>query len=289
MISKLKNSLAYRLPQVYKTLLGFKSIKKAASKPQADVTIITMTGKRLISMTRLSILSIARNWVALPRLIVITDGTISTETVKQKLAFWPGELTVYDWELTASYHLEKKRHNLVKYAGEHVLGKKMAAILHYAELSPVVWLDSDILFFSDFSALIPAANNSGFACGGSEDYSATYDDRILKHYDNDLYQLYMFNSGLMYVYGENLYERFAIEPLLAELRSYVYFFTEQTVFAHMASQSLGILWDLDVVKNFNGDNQSLTAMPADNVVARHYTTNVRHLFWRDAFFHLINA
>jgi hypothetical protein len=76
------------------------------------------------------------------------------------------------------------------------------------------------------------------------------------------------------------------ELLLEELSSFVYFFTEQTLFAHMASKSLGILWGLDIIKNFNGDNQSLTAMPLDNIVARHYTTNVRHLFWRDAFFHL---
>jgi hypothetical protein len=286
MINKLKNSLAYRLPLLYKVLLGFKSIKKIAPKPQADVTVITMTGKRLINMTRLSVLSIARNWAVLPRLIVVTDGTISTETVRQKLAFWPGELAVYDWELTAAYHLEKKRNNLVKYAGEHVLGKKMAAILHYAELSPVVWLDSDILFFSDFTKYMPAYNGADYVCAGSEDYSAVYDDRVLKHYDNDLYKLYAFNSGLLYVYGENLYERFAIEPLLEELSSFVYFFTEQTLFAHMASKSLGIMWGLDIIKNFNSDNQSLTAMRVDNVVARHYTTNVRHLFWRDAFFHL---
>ena len=267
-------------------LLGFKNIKKPSAKPQADVTVITMTGKRLINMTRLSVLSIARNWDTLPQLIVVTDGTINTETVKQKLAFWPGELAVYDWELTADYHLAKKRNNLVKYAGEHVLGKKLAVILHYAELSPVVWLDSDILFFSDFSTLLPVLNKTGFVCGGSEDYSATYDERVIKHYNNKLHQLYKFNSGALYVYGQDLYERFAIEPLLDELSSFVYFFTEQTLFAHMASKSLGILWGLDIIKNFNDDNQSLTAMSTDNVVARHYTTNVRHLFWRDAFFHL---
>lgn len=286
MIGKIKNSLAFRLPGLYKTLLNKKSIRKAAAKETLGATIITMTGKRLITMTRCAILSIARNWERLPKLVVVTDGTMTTEELEEQLGFWPGELVVQDWEQTANYHLGKKREKLIKYAGEHVLGKKLAVILHHAEIYPVTWLDSDILFFSDFSAMLPLDTPQGFVCGGSEDHWATYDSRVLKYYNNDLYKHYGFSSGVLYIYGEGIYEQFDIDGLLPELNDYTDFFTEQTVFAHIASKSLGILWGLDTIKNFNSDTQSVKPMPVNGVVGRHYTTNVRHLFWRDAFFHI---
>ncbi len=286
MIDKIKNSLAFRLPLLYKALLNTKKIKKAQAKEALGATVITMTGKKIITMTRCSILSIARSWERLPRLIVVSDGTITAREIEEKLAFWQGELIVHGWEHTANYHLVKKRDKLIKYAGEHVLGKKMAVILHHAEIYPITWFDSDILFFSDFSAMLPPDSPTEFVCGGSADHWPTYDPRVLKHYNNDLYKVYQFSSGLLYIYGEELYERFGIDDLLPELNNYVDFFTEQTIFAHIASKSLGILWGLDIIKNFNDDSQSLKPMQVNNVIGRHYTTNVRHLFWRDAFYHL---
>ena len=286
MIQKLKNSLAYRLPQFYRAWLAKRSFPSFIAKENTDITVVTMTGKKLIDMTRLSILSIARSWDKLPRLIIITDGTISTTAIKEKLLFWKGELQIEDWQSTAQYHLNKKRNSLVNYAHHHVLGKKMAVIFHYAELTPILWLDSDILFFNDFIKYIPHHNGEEMICAGSEDYSAVYDDRVLNFYGNNLYDLYKFNSGVLFVYGIDIYERFNIEMLLNELTSYHYFFTEQTVFAHIASKSKGILWTTAVIKNFNSDNQQLKPMSVTNVIGRHYTTNVRHLFWRDAFSNL---
>jgi len=164
----------------------------------------------------------------------------------------------------------------------------MAVIFHYAEQQPIVWLDSDILFFNDFTKYIPQYKGEAIVCGGSEDFFPVYDDRILKFYDNNIYDLYKFNSGIVFIYGVDIYEQLNMEALLDELTSYDYFFTEQTVFAHLASKSLGIIWTTDIIKNFINDNQQLAPMPVKDVVGRHYTTNVRHLFWRDAFFNFNN-
>jgi hypothetical protein len=284
MVKKLKNSLAYRLPIFYKKWLGHRKINQSTFKITLDISVITMTGKKLVDMTRLSMLSIVDSWDKLPKLTVVTDGTISTTELKSQLYFWPGELVITDWASTEQYHLEKDRHSLINYAKKNVLGKKMAVIFHYAELQPTVWIDSDILFYNDFTKFIP--HHTGFACGGSEEGFSVYDDRILKYYNNNLYEVHRFSSGVLYMHGTDIYERFKIEDLLNTLLDYDHYFTEQTIFAHISSESLGVLWPIAIIKNFNTDVQDIKPMKKNGVVARHYTVNVRHLFWRDAFFNL---
>jgi hypothetical protein len=284
MISKIKNSLAYRLPNLYRQLLKFKIIAPPV-KEKSGLVVIMMTGKKLISMTRLSIFSIAKTWAVLPNLIIATDGTLSSEQIKSTLNFWPGELEVTDWLETERYHSDKKRSNLVNYAHVNVLGKKLAFILHYAERYPVLWIDSDILFYNDFTKFIPS-NIEAFFCGGSEEPPTLHDDRVLRFYNNNPYEKYSFSSGIMMIKGRDIYEKYDIETLFDTLSDYDHYFTEQTIFAHISSQSLGVVWGMDIIKNFTHDNLVLQPMPVKNVIARHYTKNVRHLFWRDAFFNL---
>jgi hypothetical protein len=249
------------------------------------MVVIMMTGKNFIDMTRLAILSIANTWSVLPKLIINTDGTMAAADILKQLDFWPAEIAVKDWQSTAKYHSEKGRNALVEYGNSHPFGKKLALILHYAENGPVVWIDSDILFFDDFVPFIPQ-QPSGFVCGGTEDFTAAYHDAVIKGMGNNLYDLYKFNAGILFVQGQNIYEDFALETLLKSIHPHYDFCTEQTIFAHIASKSMGIIWSKEVVKSFNHDLQQIAAMPIKNVMARHYTSNVRHLFWRDAFFHL---
>jgi len=109
---------------------------------------------------------------------------------------------------------------------------------------------------------------------------------VLTFFNNDLYQRYKFSSGLLFIYGADVYEKFKLEELFTRLNDYTNYYTEQTIFAHIASQSAGIIWPMDIIKNFGTDNQQVKPMSKTNVIARHYTMNVRHLFWRDAFFNL---
>lgn len=244
-----------------------------------------MTGKGFIDMTRLSLLSIANSWLTLPQLIINTDGSMSAEEISEALNFWPAKITVEDWKSTATYHNQKDRTALVTYGDAHPFGKKLALILRYAEQGPIVWIDSDILFFNDFTAFLPQPTNA-FACGGTEDFAAAYHDAVLKITGDDLYTKYNFNAGLLYVAGQNIYENFGLKHIIESIHPQYDFVTEQTIFAHIASESLGVIWSKDTVKNYNNDSQQIKAMPVHDVVARHYTSNVRHLFWRDAFFRL---
>jgi hypothetical protein len=283
MLRRIKSSLAYRLPNLYRQISKLRRITVAGNKTKSTQVVLMMTGKYHVDMTRLAVQSIANSWDSLPQLIITTDGTISTDSISKKLSFWPGELSVQDWQETADYHSAKQRPALVNYANTHPFGKKMAIILRHAEKQPVVWVDSDVLFFSDFTRYIPQ-NIKGFACGGSEDFMAAYHDAVLKKFEFHLPALYHFNAGILFASGEKIYEDFALENVLNAIHPDYDFCTEQTIFALIASKSLGIIWPLELIKSFSSDTQQMKGMVTKNVIARHCTSNVRHLFWRDALF-----
>ncbi|HMG11412.1 MAG TPA: hypothetical protein VK609_23015, partial [Mucilaginibacter sp.] len=122
----------------------------------------------------------------------------------------------------------------------HPSGKKLALILRFAEQGPVLWKDSDILFFNDFTALI-SANNTGFACGGTADFTTAYHGAIIKITGNNLYEQYNFDAGLLYVRGKNIYEDFDLKHIIEGIHLKYDFLSEQTIFAHLASKSMGVL------------------------------------------------
>jgi len=285
LLNRLTGSLAFRLPALYKQLLRLKRTNVSGNRPLSNNVIIMMTGKNFIGMTRLSILSIARSWTSLPKLIINTDGTITPADVLKRLNFWPGEIEVETWNDIEAYHLQKNRIELARYGNAHPFGKKLAAILKHADISPVIWIDSDILFFNNFLPFIPETGQE-FACGGTEDVGIGYHEAVIKLTGTDLYNLYKFNAGMLYVSGKNIYDQFGLENLISSIYPNFDFCTEQTIFAHIASKSMGVIWPREVIKSYNSDVQQIRAMPKKDVIARHYTSNVRHLFWRDAFFNL---
>lgn len=283
MLNKLKKSLAYRLPIFYKKILKYKRFK-SAKKPSVDISVITMTGRYHIELTRLSILSLANKWSLLPKLTIYGDGTLSAKKIKEKLSFWKGEIVVGDWENVKQYHKELKRYALINYSEINPFGKKMALILYHAELHPTIWIDSDILFFKDLVPHIPI-KETGINIGGSEDSIQAFDFRIIDNLKINFEKNYKFNAGLLYAFGEDIYEKFHVNEILSPLHPNYDFLTEQTIFAHIAKHSLGIAWNQDIIKNFHEDHQKLIAMNICDITARHYISNVRHLFWRDAFSH----
>ncbi|PTQ95881.1 hypothetical protein C8P68_105392 [Mucilaginibacter yixingensis] len=285
MIKRLKSSLAFRLPLFYKKLLQYKKLR-APQKPSSNRNVLMMTGKNHVQLLRWSVFSIARNWHNLPKLTVINDGSISNAAIKKTLRFWQGELHIVSWQQSAVYHKEKNREALIQYATSHPFGKKMAVILHYAEIVPILWVDSDILFFQDPELRLPVFN-ANFICGGTEDELKAYDHRVLALLPpNNLHTQPGINAGMLYVYGRNIYEDFQLGPILEQVHPGYEFLTEQTIFAYVAGKSAGILWDKRTVKSSQEDNQQIRVPIAPGMMARHYTSIMRQLFWRDVMFNL---
>ena len=283
MFNKIKKSLAYRLPVIYKYILRYKKLK-SEHKPTTDLNVITMTGSAHIELTRLSVLSIANKWSKLPKLIIYGDGSISEKEIRANLSFWKGELEVGEWLYVKKHHIEKGRKAVLQYADINPFGKKLALILFHAAQHKTMWIDSDILFYNDFLPHIPN-QNLDFLCGGSEDWLQAFDDRIVNELERNFSPDYRFNAGMLYIFGKDLYEKYNLDNMLKNIHPNYDFLTEQTIFAHIAHNSLGVIWKQNVLKNSHEDNQSTNATALNEVIARHYVSNVRHLFWRDAFLH----
>ncbi|WP_443938115.1 hypothetical protein [Pedobacter sp. MW01-1-1] len=205
MILKLKNSLAYRLPHFYRAILKQKPFK-AQPKQTFPLSVVMMTGKHHLDYLQLSIISISKNWSKVPQLTVINDGSLKNDEIKRKLAFWQGDLIVEDWDNTKHFYQLQGRLALLRYAELNPFGKKLAVILRFAAKNPIIWIDSDILFFNDFTPHIPQPTTE-FALGGMCDWRAAYDNRLLKTFGNDLYQKENFNAGLLFASGDTILRR----------------------------------------------------------------------------------
>ena len=270
---------------LYQRLLIFQNYKTQL-KERSEINVLMMTGKNHIDLLKISVLSIARNWRKLPKLTIVSDGSLSLQQIQKAMSFWKGELQLQNWTDSVAYHKARNRTSIAAYASANPFGKKMAVILHHAELYPITWIDSDILFFKDLSPFIPEYKNK-IQCGGSEDSAAAYHHELVNKLNTSIDRLGKFNAGLLYVSGENIYEKYKLEQLLSEIHPHYNFLTEQTIFAHIASESRGIIWKENIIRNFTSDNQDLKPTKIEHSVGRHYPSNVRHLIWRDAF--LLNS
>ncbi|WP_316832717.1 hypothetical protein [Pedobacter aquatilis] len=233
-------------------------------------------------MVKCCLFSISKKWSQLPKLVIISDGSITTEKIKHSLKFWKGAIQIKHWQESITYHQRKNRNAIKSYAELNPFGKKLAIILHYAEIKPVIWIDSDILFFKDFVPYFPNIDMKP-ACGGSADWKGSYDERLLIFFNASADEYGSLNAGLVYAYGEDLYEKYRLEEAIKYIHPNYDFLSEQTIFAEIASDSFGILWNQHIIGNYNSDNQSLRPT-SGALIGRHYTSNVRHLFWRDAFY-----
>lgn len=285
MLNKIKKSLAYRLPPLYRLILLKKKIS-LPTLPKSSVNVITMTGKSHIEMLKLCLISLFGTNRSLPELSIVNDGSLLDQEIIHALKFWPAIFKIESLENVYSYHNKRNRYALIEYAKLNAFGKKLAIILHQAEMRPTLWIDSDILFFKDFTSTLPNVNKE-FFCGGSEDFVRAYHEKVLNNMKSLTVPKKNFNAGLLYVFGDSIYEKFNLENVIAEIHPHYDFLTEQTIFAHISTYSLEVIWTRKQIENCYDDNQSLWPTDTNLLIGRHYTSNVRHLFWRDAFF-LVN-
>lgn len=282
--SALKDWLVFRSRTAYRLMLKVLPPPLAPSKPEQDLTLVSMCGAKYIELLQQCLLSLYQSWTFLPKLHIVSDGSATLAELEKALRWWPGTKTFSSWEDSVAYHRERGRTSIVEFAQSNVLGKKLAVILKAAEQGPTLWCDSDILWFKELSSIPKEDGTSTLpVLKISEDYQPSYDPRLLehglKHLDCPPYR----NAGLIYIRGE-LLKHCRLQPLLdlaAEESCHV---TEQTIFAEANYQLGSGIWLRDEIACFSDDREVvLPQYGGKNWVARHYIGPVRHLFWRDAF------
>ena len=281
----IKGSISFRSALLYKNLLKIMPINVRQNKSTFGVCLLTMCGIKHIAMLEQSLYSVYKFWDKIPStLIIVSDGTISTKAIEDKFHWWKSELEVHDWSFYANYNKTIGRHNLYDYARKDAFGKKYSAICALSEQYNLLWLDTDILFFRDFSKDIEklSSNKDSFIYA-TEDWIMAYDKKVLESFP-ELKLNKAVNTGIVFCKGD-FYTPFNFEEFLKQLIPTAMHFTEQSLLAIALNKFGCIKWGINEIQNFNTDIYSIgPTFYKKNWLSRHYTNNIRHLFWRDAFF-----
>jgi hypothetical protein len=246
--------------------------------------MLTMCGRKHLLMLECCLFSINRFWSRLPRLKVISDGTITTGTIARRLRWWSQEVEVLDWREYLTSRVLNERPELVAFCQRHVLGKKLLALVEEAEQQPIFWCDSDMLFYGDLHAFLPTDLPSGPFVFSAEDVAiGAYDPALLNNGLEYLADRPFVNTGLV-LCGGTFYDACALSALVRKGLDKCYGVTEQTILAHAVHQTGKVYWRTDIVEINGSDQYYLTPVGiTQGGVARHYVSGYsQHMFWRDA-------
>jgi len=271
---RVRRALTFRFWQFLALLLLSKHWK--SNRPTLGFSLVAMTGKKIHRMTLQMVCSFVRAWNAIPtELIVVSDGTRSEDQIQMDFGFWKGKLIIADWmECIASYNGDQAA--LGKFADGSVYGRKMAAIIHYAKSGPVLFCDSDVLWFSPLQSLPDSSCDSIKVC---EDIEYSYNSSLVSAMDwGALYSIAPRNVGVVYLNGSIELMSTEIDKAI-QLLSPPYEFPEQTIMAALSRERA--FWSLSEVNiTLNDLDELFTRSP--KWAARHYVSNCKLKYWRDA-------
>lgn len=288
MLSRVKKSLAFRSGPICKNILDALPLPAAVAKPKLPLTFLTLCGVNHISFLQQSLYSLYKAWSFLPKLQVVSDGTIGVSELDKALRWWPGEKTIHLPEYFIQHHRNLGREYLAKFASNNVMGLKLAAVIKAGEEAPTLYCDTDILWFRNLPNLIgEETSNSNVTLKMSEDFQPAYDHELAKSNLKHLYTPPFFCAGLAFING-NLLEQINIEDLLIAASIKSNHFTEQTILAEANYRLGGAFWSREKIACFVDDQFSLAPSYLqkkclqEKWIARHYVGPVRHIYWRDA-------
>lgn len=161
------------------------------------------------------------------------------------------------------------------YLTEHPTGKQLALIMSIPTNGPVLYADSDVLFFPGAYELTDLSRTSSVSAFYLADYQFSGDDRLLV---DPMEKRNPVNTGFLLLFRK-LDWSLALKRLI-ELKGSSVFFTNQTV-VHLCMHANGAVpfdplrYILRVDDEFVYGDQF--ASPA--VAMRHYVHQIRHKFW----------
>lgn len=293
MMGRLRESLAVRLPRLYEAALaswrprGLVDRVRRAERPHLPVTLLTFSGIAQLPLLCQSLLSLLRAWPGLPRVLVVSDGTLDAGALGEALGWWPGPLDLAPWRSLLAELPEPERGHLAGFAARTPSGAKLASIFATARRGPTLFVDTDVLWFrypERIDRLKPLAEHGEGSAHLllSEDLVPSYDRELVARRLPHLAEPPFYCCGFGYAEGD-LLAACDLSGLLDEAGARGIWFTEQTILAEAARRIAPTPWPADEVACPIEDWRSLRpTFPGRPWVARHYVTPVRHLFWVDA-------
>jgi len=281
-LRRIRDSVAYRSASAYRGILRALPPPRPLDKPELPLTFLTFGGATHRPMLRECLLSVARSWPRLPRVRVVSDGSLEEAMVRRDLPGWRGTLEVVPWSVCASRLAAPRFAALVRFAEREAMGRKMAAVVASALDSPTLYCDVDVLWFRPPKTLDGFLADPGLRLALSPDCRASYDPALVPDRLPELASPPFFCAGLIYAEGDFL-AACDVSELLEEAARRGIGVTEQTILAEAGRQLGGRSWPASEIALFEDDRTSLgPSFRGQPWAARHYVGAVRHLFWRDA-------
>lgn len=257
----------------------------SANRQMSDTNLVLFSGQRGAKMMQAVLLSIYRNWEKIPHLTVVSDGT-PLAVLEAALQFWPFPYELKSWEDNAAWHLERGRQSIVDFARINPYARKLLVVLAEAELKPIFYCDTDVLWFDDPRLPVPAPG-PGFTMRISHDAMHSYHLPALRWLNRcDLLEKPALNCGVVYLSG-SVYEHYpGFEELMQFMKIFNEPFSEQTTFALLADR-LGDTWTPEEIITTTADIR-WPLIPgylfSGDQLARHHVATKKSWFWRDALF-----
>jgi hypothetical protein len=219
--------------------------------------------------------------------------------LRRALHWWPGAVEILSREEILTQTRKSALPSLTRYAEQSVFGLKFAAMVTIGAGQPALFVDSDILWFRDFTVgLEPLLSSTeAVVLFATTDFQRSYEEELLASAARTLNGPPYLNSGVVFLRGD-LARHCDLEPVLrlivrrgdAAGRLPFLGVAEQTLLALAMQEGTCLpgamraaLWDPSIIACFGDDARTLgVTYRRQTWTARHYTSGVRHLFWRDA-------
>ncbi|HXB94100.1 MAG TPA: lipopolysaccharide biosynthesis protein [Puia sp.] len=263
---------------------------KEDGRPAFPLKLVYMCGREGQRYLNASLTSVYLFWDSLPEVIVISDGTPLHDIVR-----WPRKLEVISWQEAYEYFGDNGNPDLCRYADRLVYGKKFGSLVYLAQKTPLLYSDTDVLWYST-PDLTDIPQGSPYVKMGSDVSSGYYSGSLLECLGEHRCQENIpFNSGLMYISGDlssypkwpELCRRLADDhPPMGLLD-----FSEQTAFAILANHFNAASYFTQqeiLIRTDDTYDLEYTLKHSPGIVARHYVNTRRVAFWRDFAYICVN-
>ena len=233
--------------------------------------VFSYSGESALPEQVASIRSFLRHVGQPPHFTVVSDGTYSNESRRVLKAIHPS-ISVSDFHEWIPTNLPEA---IYPYLKNHPTGRQLALIMSLARNGPVLYLDSDILFFAGASDLHGYAKATGVSAFYLADCRFSGDERLLRDHGeaND-----PVNTGFLLLF-QPLDWSLSVQRFL-ELDGAPNFFTNQTM-THLTMHANGASpfdprkYILKLDDQFVYPDRHVHS----GVALRHYVNPVRHKFW----------
>jgi hypothetical protein len=275
-------NVSVRLGEIAHNILSRWPIPPQAARPFANFRYLTMCDRAHWLMLRESLFSLYRSWALLPEITVVSDGTWTAIEFADVFSWWPAPITVLTRQQICAKASSADLAELADYARESPYGLKLAALVIEARKQPVLFVDSDILWFQDPLLLLGEPASWAKPRGLRESNCHQRREMALRHCASVLEPPFV-NSGIVALHGE-LMPRDLLRGMAKEALPFPQDSScEQTIIA--AAVKLGgevlpeklSLVEFDDVFRFRSRN-----MKTEGYCSRHYVHWMRHVLYRDA-------